>query len=93
MCACMYVCVWVCMWGCNYVCVCMGTQVGCTHLCACVCGSLRLVLGIIFHPFSTLYIETGFLIQNQRFNQTSEAEMTDIHVFQWIKVLHVMLSK
>lgn len=67
---CMHVCMCVgvqlCM--CVHVCVCMGTQVGCTHLCACVCGSLRLVLGIIFHPFSTLYIETGFLIQNQRFN-------------------------
>lgn len=91
MCVGVHVGVQLCM--CVHVCMCMGTQVGCAHLCACACGSLRLVLGIISHPFSTLYIETGFLIQNQRFNQTSEAEITDIHMFQWIRVLHVMLSK
>lgn len=81
-CACMYVCGPACGGAIMNVCACMyvcGRTCGSTHLCA--CGNLRLILGIIFHPFSTLYIETGSLILNQGFNQISETEITGIRVF------------
>lgn len=68
------------MHACMHVCghTCGGALTG---VCVWAYGSLRLVLGIIFNPFSTLYTEVGSLKQNPRLHQTSEAGITGIRVF------------